>query len=170
MAHSHLETSSPRAPLARGNGGMVSAFGAPDVSGAAHQAFWLLRITFTIAPILFGIDKFFNWSVQWPDYLAGWINNIVPGTAQQMMYGVGAVEILAGILVALKPRYASYVVGAWLLGIVINLFSSGKGFYDIGARDLVLMAAAFALARLAAKWDPPLALERRLHHSSSTPR
>ena len=67
---------------------------------------------------------------------------------------------------ALKPRYASYVVGAWLLGIVVNLFSSGNGFYDIGARDLVLMVAAFALACLARKWDTPLALERRLHRGS----
>ena len=132
----------------------------------SYQAYLLLRVAFAALPLAMGIDKYFNSMVYWPHYLAGWINDIIPGTAQQMMYGVGAVEILAGILVALKPRYASYVVGAWLLGIVVNLFSSGHGFYDVGARDLALMVAAFALACLARKWDPPLALERRLHRDS----
>ena len=93
-----------------------------------YQAYVLLRVAFVALPLAMGIDKYFNSMVYWPHYLAGWIDNIIPGTAQQMMYGVGAVEILAGILIALKPRYASYVVSAWLLGIVINLFSSGNGF------------------------------------------
>ncbi len=131
----------------------------------SYQAYVVLRLAFVALPLAMGIDKYFNSMVYWPQYLAGWINHILPGTAQQIMYGVGGVEILAGVLVALKPRYASYVVSAWLLGIVVNLFSSGKGFYDIGARDLVLMVAAFALARLASRWDPPLALERRLHRA-----
>lgn len=130
----------------------------------SYQAYLGLRVAFVALPLAMGIDKFFNGMVYWPRYLAGWINNIVPGTAQQMMYGVGVVEILAGVLVALKPRYASYVVGLWLLGIVINLFTSGHGYWDIGARDLALMVAAFALARLAASWDPPLEIERRLRH------
>ena len=129
----------------------------------SYQAYALLRVAFVALPLAMGIDKYFNSMVYWPTYLAGWINDIIPGTAQQMMYGVGAVEILAGILVALKPRYAAYVVTAWLLGIVINLYSAGTGYYDVGARDLVLMAAAFALATLARRWDPPLALERRFH-------
>src|ERR687888_2077883 len=103
----------------------------PDpMRAAACQAFWLLRIGFTAAPILFGIDKFFNWTVHWPDYLAGWINDIAPGTAQQFMYFVGVVEIVAGLLVLLKPRYAAYVVAAWLAGIVVNLLSYGQS-YDI---------------------------------------
>ena len=72
----------------------------PDVQRAAHQAFWLLRIAFTVAPILFGVDKFFNWTVHWPDYLAGWLNELQPiGTGQDFMYVVGAIEILAGLLV-----------------------------------------------------------------------
>src|SRR5437868_13159837 len=66
---------------------------------AAHQAFWVLRLGFTAAPIMFGLDKFFNWSVHWPDYLASWVNRIIPGTGQQLMYVVGAVEICAGLLV-----------------------------------------------------------------------
>jgi hypothetical protein len=132
----------------------------------SYQAYMLLRATFVALPFAMGIDKYFNDMTYWPHYLAGWINDIAPGTAQQFMYVVGGIEILAAVLVALKPRYAAYVVGAWLLGITVNLFSSGNGFWDIGARDLALMGAAFSLAALARKWDPPLALERRLHHGS----
>ena len=90
---------------------------------AAHQAFWVLRIAFTVAPILFGLDKFFNWSVDWPDYLAGWVNNIMPGSGQDFMYFVGGVEIFAGFLVLLAPRIGAFVVAAWLGGIVINLLT-----------------------------------------------
>src|SRR5436190_17016334 len=94
---------------------------ADPIRAAAHQAFWLLRIGFTVAPILFGIDKFFNWTVHWPDYLAGWINDILPGTAQQLMYVVGGVEIAAGCLVAIAPAIGAPIVAAWLAGIVVNL-------------------------------------------------
>src|ERR671919_406897 len=86
-----------------------------------YQAFALLRLTFAVAPIAFGLDKFFNVMVDWPMYLAGWINDIAPGSGQDFMYVVGATEIVAGIIVALKPRYGAYVVAAWLAGIVINL-------------------------------------------------
>jgi uncharacterized membrane protein YphA (DoxX/SURF4 family) len=124
---------------------------APDaVSTAAHQAFWLLRIGFTAAPILFGLDKFFNWSVEWPDYLAGWVNNIVPGTGQEFMYFVGGVEILAGILVLLAPRIGAFVVAAWLGGIVVNLLTKNPPeYYDIALRDFGLMLGALTLGRLA---------------------
>jgi uncharacterized membrane protein YphA (DoxX/SURF4 family) len=127
------------------------AAGAPDaVSTAAHQAFWLLRIGFTVAPILFGLDKFFNWSVQWPDYLAGWINNIAPGSGQEFMYFVGGVEILAGILVLLAPRIGAFVVAAWLAGIITNLLTKNPPqYYDIALRDFGLMLAALTLGRLA---------------------
>jgi uncharacterized membrane protein YphA (DoxX/SURF4 family) len=144
----------------------LAVFDRARLRDPSYQAYLGLRIAFVALPLAMGIDKFFNSMVYWPHYLAGWIDSIVPGTAQQMMYGVGVVEIAAGILVALKPRYASYVVGLWLLGIVIDLFSAGRGFYDIGARDLALMVAAFALARLAARWDPPLAIEQRIRHRS----
>jgi uncharacterized membrane protein YphA (DoxX/SURF4 family) len=117
---------------------------------AAHQAFWLLRIGFTVAPILFGLDKFFNWSVFWPDYLAGWINDIVPGSSQDFMYFVGGVEILAGILVLLAPRIGAFIVAAWLGGIVINLLTNNPPeYYDIALRDFGLMLGALTLGRLA---------------------
>jgi uncharacterized membrane protein YphA (DoxX/SURF4 family) len=124
-----------------------------------YQAFVLMRIGYTVLPIAMGIDKFFNSMVYWPKYLADWIDNIAPGTAQQFMYFVGVVEIVAGVLVLLKPRYAAYVVAAWLAGIVINLFSYGQ-WWDVGVRDVGLMLGALALGRLASHYDPPL-LRRR---------
>ena len=83
----------------------------------------LLRTTFVVAPILFGVDKYFNFMVDWPKYLAPWIDDIVPGSAQQFMYVVGAVEILAGILVLAFPRWGSLVVAAWLGGIIVNVLT-----------------------------------------------
>jgi uncharacterized membrane protein YphA (DoxX/SURF4 family) len=125
----------------------------------AFQAFTLLRIGFTVAPIAFGLDKFFNVMVDWPKYLAPWIDDIAPGTAQQFMYFVGVTEIVAGVIVALKPRYGAYVVAAWLAGIVINLLTY-SGYYDIALRDFGLMLGALTLARLAAVYDPPLRTRR----------
>ena len=97
--------------------------------------------------------------VHWPNYLAPWINDIAPGTGQQFMYFVGGTEILAGLIVALKPRYGAYVVAAWLGGIVINLLTY-SGFYDIALRDFGLMLAALTLGRLASVYDAPLRLRR----------
>ena len=125
-----------------------------------YQAFALMRLAFTVAPIAFGLDKFFNVMVHWPNYLAPWINDIAPGTGQLFMYFVGATEFLAGIIVALKPRYGAYVVAGWLGGIVLNLLSH-SGFYDIALRDFGLMLAALTLARLASVYDPPLRLGGR---------
>jgi uncharacterized membrane protein YphA (DoxX/SURF4 family) len=120
-----------------------------------YQAFVLMRLAFTVAPIAFGLDKFFNVMVDWPQYLAPWINDIAPGTGQEFMYFVGATEILAGIIVALKPRYGAYVVAGWLGGIIVNLLTH-SGYYDIALRDFGLMLAALTLARLASVYDPPL--------------
>src|SRR5438046_6598762 len=109
---------------------------ADRIGAAAYQAFWLLRAGFTVAPILFGIDKFFNWTVHWPDYLASWINDIMPGTAQDFMYFVGGVEIAAGLLVAIAPWIGGLVVSAWLGGIIINLLTAEPPeYYDIALRD-----------------------------------
>ena len=123
-------------------------------SDPGYQAFLLLRIAFTVAPILFGLDKFFNVLVDWEIYLASWINDIVPGSASTAMHLVGIVEIAAGVFVALKPRYGAYVVAAWLAGIIIDLLTY-SGYYDIALRDFGLMLGALTLARLASKYDPP---------------
>lgn len=118
-----------------------------------YQAFLLLRTVFTVAPILFGLDKFTNLLTDWPRYLAPWIDDIAPGTAQQAMYVVGVVEIIAGIAVALLPRIGAWVVAAWLLGIIVTLLTI-PGFYDVALRDFGLLVAAVALARLSVRYTP----------------
>lgn len=120
---------------------------------AAYHAYLLLRVGFTVLPILFGIDKFTNALVHWDIYLAPWIDRIMPGDARQFMYVVGAVEIVAGVAVLVKPRYGSWIVAAWLAGIVVNLFTY-SGYYDVAMRDFGLMLAALTLARLASVYDP----------------
>src|SRR3954469_3053576 len=79
-----------------------------------YQAFMLLRLTFTVAPIAFGLDKFFNVMVDWTQYLAPWINDILPGDAHDGMHIVGVIEIVAGLVVAIKPRFGAPLVAAWL--------------------------------------------------------
>jgi hypothetical protein len=123
------------------------------LSDPSYQAFVALRTVFTVAPILFGLDKFANLLVEWPTYLAPWINGIVPGSGQQAMYAVGVVEILAGIVVAVAPRFGGWLVAAWLAGIIVNLLTL-SGFYDVALRDFGLLVGAVALARLAVTYAP----------------
>lgn len=132
-----------------------------EISQAAHRgwtdpaygAFLLLRIGFTVLPIVFGADKFANVLVNWQSYLAPWIVNLLPFNAHTAMLIVGVIEIAAGVLVAIKPRYAAYVVALWLAGIVVNLVTY-SGFYDVALRDFGLLLAALTLARLAQIYDP----------------
>lgn len=143
----------------------MSTSTAPDRSGIldrarrepAYAAFWILRIGFVVLPLWMGLDKFMKvLNPDWPGYLASWIVDILPFSAQTAMYVVGAIEILAGIMVAIKPRYAAYVVALWLAGIIINLLTF-SGFYDIALRDFGLLLAAVVLALLASVYDRPLA-------------
>lgn len=130
----------------------------PRLDSPSAQAYLLLRLGFTAAPVLFGLDKFFNWSVDWTTYLAPWIDDIAPGSAQQFMYFVGAVEIAAGLLVAVAPRLGGLVVAAWLGGIILNLLTvDAPRFYDLALRDLGLLLGALALARLASGIGRPSA-------------
>jgi hypothetical protein len=119
----------------------------------AEQAFWILRTAFTVAPILFGLDKFFRLMVNWDRYLAPVLSNPLPFTPHQLMYGVGVTEIIAGVVVAIHPRLGGPVVAAWLFGIIVNLLLI-PGFYDVALRDFGLLLAALALSRLATKYDP----------------
>jgi len=119
----------------------------------AYQAFLALRTVFTVAPIVFGLDKFANLLVDWPTYLAPWIADLAPGSPQQIMYVVGVVEIVAGIVVALVPRFGGWLVAAWLGGIILNLLTL-SGFYDVALRDFGLLVAAVALARLSMVYAP----------------
>ena len=118
-------------------------------SPAAHQAFLLLRTVFTVAPILFGLDKFVGLLTDWEQYLAPRIDTLIPGSTHQAMLAVGVVEIIAGLLVAGMPRIGGCVVALWLAGIIVNLVSTGE-YYDIALRDFGLLMGALALARLAA--------------------
>jgi hypothetical protein len=118
-----------------------------------YRGYWLLRIGFTVAPIVFGLDKFANVLVDWTRYLAPWIDRIVPGDAATFMQIVGVVEIVAGLVVACKPRYGGYLVAAWLGGIIVDLLTY-PGYYDIALRDFGLMLGALTLAQLSAAFDP----------------
>jgi hypothetical protein len=118
------------------------------------QAFTLLRIGFTVAPILFGLDKFLDWLVDWRIYLAPEINDLIPGDAHQAMLIVGVIEIVAGLVVAVRPRFGGYLVAAWLAGIIVNLLLQAD-FYDVALRDFGLLLAALTLARLAVVYDRP---------------
>jgi hypothetical protein len=136
------------------------------LSEPAYQAYVILRAAFVTAPILFGIDKFFNWMTFWPKYLWVGFPNFLSVSPQHFMYGVGVIEIAAGLGVLLLPRLAPYVVAGWLGGIITNLviISIAAGghtnvFWDIALRDFGLLLAALALSRLATAYAP----ERLFH-------
>ncbi len=126
----------------------INAFSGRLRRDPAYQAFWLLRIGFTIAPIAFGLDKFFGLLTDWDKYLAPFMNDLLPGTAHTGMYLIGIIEIVAGLAVALQPRIGGYLVAAWLGGIIFNLLLL-QDFYDVALRDFGLLLAALTLARLA---------------------
>lgn len=124
-----------------------------------YQAFWALRLGFGVLPILFGLDKFAHvLTDDWTRYLAGFVNDLIPGDAHAAMNLVGVVEIVAGIAVLVYPRLGAPLVAAWLGGIIVNLLVVG-GYGDIALRDFGLMAAALVLTRLA--WAYPTALPHR---------
>lgn len=120
--------------------------------GPVYQAYRILYAAFIAAPLIAGIDKFFNVLAVWDNYLAPSVARMLGGYAHTFMLVVGLVEIAAGIGVALRPRWFSYVVAAWLGGIILNLLMAGT-FLDIALRDFGLGLAAIALARLAAVFD-----------------
>lgn len=124
-----------------------------DVASPSYRAFVMLRTLFTVAPILFGVDKFFNLMVDWPIYLAPFFTDVLPWSAQTIMYIVGVIEIVAGIAVAVAPRFGGYLVAAWLAGIIVNLVGQGE-YWDIALRDFGLLVSALALAQLATTYAP----------------
>ena len=122
------------------------------VSSPSRQAFQILRLGFTVAPIVAGLDKFFHLLVNWDQYLPPVVNNLTGGHGHQLMLAVGVIEIVAGLGVALKPRIFAYVVSAWLLLIVVNLLMI-PGYFDVALRDFGLSLGALALARLSQEFD-----------------
>jgi hypothetical protein len=118
-------------------------------SDPVAQAFMLLRIGFCVAPILFGLDKFAEVMISdWPKYLATEFNDLLPGNGQDAMHLIGGVEILAGLVVAVMPRFGGLLVAGWLGGIIVSLLLVG-GYADIALRDFGLLLGALTLARLA---------------------
>jgi len=118
----------------------------------AAQAFTLLRIAFIVAPILFGLDKFAEvLTNDWTKYLSTEFNDLLPGSATDAMHIVGVVEIAAGLVVALVPRFGGLLVAGWLGGIILNLLLVG-GYGDIALRDFGLLIGALALSRLASAY------------------
>lgn len=125
-----------------------------DTSSPAYQAYQILHVGFVVAPIVAGLDKFFNLLVNWEQYLPSIVTKLVGGHGRELMLVAGVIEIIAGLGVLFKPRLFAYVVSAWLLMIVVNLLMI-PGYYDIALRDFGLALAALALARLSQKFDRP---------------
>jgi len=123
-----------------------------ELANPVFQAFALLRVGFTVASIVFGLDKFADWLVDWRIYLAPELNDLIPGNAHQAMLAVGIVEIVAGLVVAVRPKFGGYLVAGWLAAIIVNLLLQAD-FYDIALRDFGLLIGALALARLATAFD-----------------
>ena len=119
----------------------------------ATDALLLLRTGFTVAPILFGVDKYTELLTHWERYLAPQVGDLLPGSDHQTMLAIGLIEIVAGVLVAVRPRVGGYVVAAWLAGIILNLLLIGD-YYDVALRDFGLLIGALALARLASAAQP----------------
>lgn len=118
----------------------------------AYQAYQILHLGFTVAPIVAGLDKFFNLLVNWEQYLPPLVTDLVGGHGHELMLVVGVIEIIAGLGVFFKPKIFAYVVSAWLLLIIVNLLMI-PGYYDVALRDFGLSLGALALARLSSKFD-----------------
>lgn len=125
----------------------LSKTAALRAASPAYQAFRILQVAFVAAPVLAGLDKFFHLLVNWDQYLPAVIARLSPIGGHNLMLGVGVIEIIAGIGVALKPRIFAYVVAAWLIVIIINLLLI-PGYFDIALRDFGLFLGALALTRL----------------------
>src|SRR6476646_3630786 len=123
-----------------------------EVSVGAYEAYQILHVGFVVAPIVAGVDKFFNLLVNWEQYLPSFVNKIVGGHGHELMLAAGVIEIIAGLGVLFKPKFFAYIVSAWLLMIVVNLLMI-SGYYDIALRDFGLALGAFALARLSHQFD-----------------
>ena len=126
---------------------------AAAVPDKARQAFRIMHVAFVVAPVLAGLDKFFDMLVDWDRYLAPVVTDVLPVSAHTVMVVVGVVEIAAWVLVALRPRIGGYVVAVWLWAVIVNLLVAGD-YFDVALRELGLSLGALALARLAGAFGP----------------
>jgi hypothetical protein len=122
------------------------------VSSPSRQAYQILHLAFTVAPILAGLDKFFNLLANWEQYLPSFVNRLTGGHGHELMLAVGVIEIVAGLGVWFKPKIFAYVVSIWLLLIVVSLLMI-PGYFDVALRDFGLSLGALALARLSREFD-----------------
>jgi hypothetical protein len=122
--------------------------------GPAYEAYLLLYAAFIAAPLIAGVDKFFDALGPWHNYLAPVIAQWLPVAPQTFLMGVGVIEVLAALVVAARPRIGGYVVAVWLGAIIVNLLLA-RAFYDVALRDFGLMLGALALARLARQFERP---------------
>ena len=123
-------------------------------AGPAYIAYRILQVGFVAAPILAGVDKFFDVLGDWDKYAAPQLRHLLGTNLHAFMMGVGVIEIVAGIGVVWKPKIFAWVVAAWLVGIMVNLLLNGT-YFDIALRDLGLFLGALALAQLARLYDTP---------------
>ena len=140
-----LDVETTRAP--------ATAHASSVVGRPAYQTYLILYAGFVALPILAGLDKFFHLLVDWDQYLAPAVTQIIPVTGHTFMLAVGVIEIAAGVLVAVRPRAGAYVVVLWFWGIIVNLLLV-PGFYDVALRDFGLSLSALALARLSQEFNP----------------
>ena len=132
--------------------GTESTFASRAQATPTYQAYQILHLGFVVAPVIAGLDKFSHFLVNWDIYLAPVIARLSPIGGHGLMLAIGVIEIVAGILVAIKPRIGAYVLSAWLLGIVINLLLI-PGYFDIALRDFGLSLGALALGRLSEEFN-----------------
>jgi hypothetical protein len=125
----------------------VTGSGAALRNDAAYQAWQILRVAFIVAPIVFGLDKFFGLLVNWDQYLAPIFAQLSPIGGHGLMLVIGVVEVIAGLIVLWRPRIGGYLVAVWLWGIILNLLLI-PAYFDIALRDFGLSLGALALARL----------------------
>jgi len=118
----------------------------------AYQAYQLLHLGFVAAPVIAGADKFIGLLTNWEKYLAPAFARLSPFSSHATMAIVGVIEIVAGLVVALRPRIGAYVVAGWLGLIILNLLLVG-GYFDIALRDFGLLLGALALGRLSETYD-----------------
>ena len=132
----------------------VTSFDTETISASkpSYQAYQILHLGFTVAPIVAGLDKFFSLLVNWEQYLPAFVKNMTGGHGHELMLAVGVIEIVAGLGVWFKPRLFAYVVAAWLLLIIANLLMI-PGYFDVALRDFGLSLGALALARLSQEYD-----------------
>lgn|SRR5690606_24615128 len=157
MVNVSSTTTDPPPAAARERGGIRGGVRVRNIDDPAVQAFWILRVGFVVAPILFGLDKFAHVLVDWDVYLAPEFVDLFGIEAHDLMYVVGVIEVAAGLVVALWPRLGGYLVAAWLAGIIVNLLMMAD-YYDVALRDFGLLLGALTLARLATAFP---AAERR---------